>query len=367
MPLAEMLAMCMNTQWSQADPALPPHGPAKPTPQPNQPLNGNSSSTQISAADGKPFPLMKLPYDLRRRIYEVIYLTNSTIYLTMGSQAIRHPPPVNFRVEKAFLNFLRCCRKIKDEVYEVLYRTNKFVLNPLWPDLQFCSDAPYLPVDGKLQCFWDAMVSAYKDAKAQGRDVSPKSGFLFSAGFLPTDKERGQGNATQKYQWYSRFCFLTYMSPATCAIVRELQIFLGDAEWILQQVPPSLFCSPALPHFPRVVVTSIPLFHGSISSRRVFGRIRREWQSIPLSIQAEQRSRLREARQRIARERAGEGITVWDNLGQSSCGGFLMEAGPDRFIYENLPENRRWLEGYVHHHLEGRPVRAALLATRSSR
>ncbi|KAI4236505.1 MAG: hypothetical protein LQ352_007995 [Teloschistes flavicans] len=305
------------------------------------------SSTQVSTTDGKPFQLMKLPFDIRRRIYELIYPNNQTLYLTLGSQAIRFPAPTNFRVDKAFLNLLRCCKQIKAEIYEVLYRTNKFALNPELPDLQYRSDGLQHACAGQLDGFWKTLAATRKTK----REVP----YHQSVGILVTDRERGQGSVSQSYLWYSHFCFLKYMSPATCAMVRELQIFLGDAEWPYQVYRHST----NLYHYPRVVVTSTPHFHGLIQSRRIAGRILRDWDLVPMSIQIKQRTRLREARHKIARDRAHQGITVWDNLGESSCGGFLLlEAGGEGFRYENLPENRRWFEEYVNHYVRGVPLKA---------
>ncbi|KAL8639518.1 MAG: hypothetical protein Q9228_003456 [Teloschistes exilis] len=348
MSLAEMLEASLKQKWYQEDYVSSfLNGQARPPP----PLK-KSMNLSLNWPERKCFRLMDLPYDVRRRLYDIMYPTHSTVYLTTGSQAIRYPPPVDFRVNKGFLNLLRCCKTIKTEIYQVLYGTNKFVLNPELPDLKFSKKAPHLPKAEQLERYWKKLESSMK---AGGNPAIYRA-----MGILPPDQERGE--ATKCYLWYSRECFLKRMSPATCAITRELQIFIGDAECSIQQVWPRLV--PEQYHYPlcffsRLVVASIPLLHCPLRPCRVAGQVQRICARIPmLSHQLRQRNLLREVRRWIARARVGRGVTVWDNLGESSCGGFNLEVGIEGFSYENLPENMRWLTEYVHHHVEGHPVRA---------
>ncbi|KAI4197330.1 MAG: hypothetical protein LQ350_005999 [Teloschistes chrysophthalmus] len=345
MSIVEMLERPFKEKWYIEDAVRARlSGQARPTPPPTKSWNSPKTT--------KCFQLMKLPFDLRRSIYEVMYPTNSTLYLTMGSQAIRYPKPIAFRVDKGFVNLLGCCKTIQTEIYQVLYGTNKFVLNPELPDLQFSSQAPHHPKVRQLECYWKKFESTMK---AGGGETVYRA-----VGILPPDQERGE--ASKSYLWYSRDCFLKFMSPATCAMTRELQIFLGDAEWPYQLVWP--YIVPENYHYPlsffsRVVVTSIPLLNHSGPGGTAVGQIAKTCRlQIIMWHQQRQRSLLREARRRIARARTGRGVTVWDNLGESSCGGFILEVGIGGFSYQNLPENRRWFMDYVHYVVQGHPIRA---------
>ncbi|KAL8689440.1 MAG: hypothetical protein Q9218_004889 [Villophora microphyllina] len=302
-----------------------------------------------SATDGEPFQLMKLPYDLRRRIYEVIFPTNKTLYITMGTHTIRYPPPINFRIGKGHLNLIRCSKAIKDETYSVLYSTNKFAINPELPDMMFSRERPHTLRDGQLECYRNEQL---RDLLAK-QAVADKQ----AAGIVPTDGELYRASVPQVYDWYSYLCFFGIMSPTTCAKVRELQIFIGDTQCLYQQLTNIRFRT--IRHFPRVVVTSIPLFHGLAQRRRINGQLCTVCPPAPLEDQVRQRRQLRELRWRIAHARAGGGgVTVWDNLGESSCGGFFLEEGLEGFVYEHLPDNARWFWWYKSYYIGWGPMRA---------
>jgi len=89
--------------------------------------------SQISA-DLKPFPFMTLPFDIRRLIYEELYPTKQTIQFSqMDRKAPSFPTTGVYKLPKASTAFLRTCRLVNDEAYDVLYGMNKIVF---WPKLE---------------------------------------------------------------------------------------------------------------------------------------------------------------------------------------------------------------------------------------
>ena len=80
----------------------------------------------VDSTHSEPFPFMKLPFDVRRLIYEELYLTRQIINLSWSSEfyfGCVYALPVGSAA------FLRTCRDIKEEAYDILYGMNKFVFH----------------------------------------------------------------------------------------------------------------------------------------------------------------------------------------------------------------------------------------------
>lgn len=91
------------------------------------------NNLQISA-DLKPFPFMRLPFDIRRLAYEELYPTKRTIDLSqMNMEESSVSSRSAYKVSKASTAFLRTCRQVNDEIYDVLYGMNNIVY---WPKLE---------------------------------------------------------------------------------------------------------------------------------------------------------------------------------------------------------------------------------------
>lgn len=74
---------------------------------------------------------MRLPFDIRRLIYEELYPTKQTIEVTLkDTDKSSFRPGGVYKLAKASTAFLRICRQINDEAYDVLYGMNKIVF---WP------------------------------------------------------------------------------------------------------------------------------------------------------------------------------------------------------------------------------------------
>ncbi|KAL8952883.1 MAG: hypothetical protein Q9183_007368, partial [Haloplaca sp. 2 TL-2023] len=192
----------------------------------------SEESTTSEQSGHGPFRFLDLPYDVRRCIYKAMYPTQRTLYLTMGIQNIRTPAPTEYRCETGAINLLRASKQIKDEIYDILYATNTFVLNPELPDACF----PRQRSHNKLNT-----LKRYRD-------------YLWHCVRLsPTNRTFTQRTPHSEPTWLARDCFLTKMSPATCQKVRQLHLYIGDAVYRHQLAPGVRLGTIHL--FPNVIVT----------------------------------------------------------------------------------------------------------------
>lgn len=77
---------------------------------------------------------MRLPFDIRRLIYEELYPTKQTIpYSQMDRKAPSFPTTGGYKLPKASTALLRTCKLVNDEAYDVLYGMNKIAF---WPKLE---------------------------------------------------------------------------------------------------------------------------------------------------------------------------------------------------------------------------------------
>ncbi|KAL8705327.1 MAG: hypothetical protein Q9201_001573 [Fulgogasparrea decipioides] len=299
-------------------------------------VDGSDDASEVEEATAVSFPLLKLPYDIRRRIYEQLYPTQQTLYITMGAQAVREPAPVDYHLPQGSINLMRCCKLVKGEIYEILYGTNRFALNPQLPDLQMPSeDKPHISFSGQVGAY---ITHISKNPKSRKHwDLMEMRHFSHF---------RTVFEYPYPFTWFSINCFLKHMTAATCSMVRELQIFLGHPE---SQLFPRPIRMRTIRLFPRVIVTSIPLFYGG-AIYHGFGYVGHFWiehMMVNARVQARQRRKLAKTRMRIAFARAGDpSITVWDNLKESSCGGLFLMEGTEGFRYEHLAENEKWWGEY---------------------
>ena len=80
------------------------------------------------------FDFFKAPYDVRRAIYQVFYPLNTTLQLTYGHPAWEalnpHGAAAVYTMAAEGKHFLRTCSKVRNEISEILYGTNTFLLAP---------------------------------------------------------------------------------------------------------------------------------------------------------------------------------------------------------------------------------------------
>ena len=126
---------------------------------------------------------------------------------------------------------------MKDEIYEILYETNTFVLSPNKPDLCFTSKGQ--PIVSKRQ--------QWGPVKHVGTGIMAGDG----RGFLHTFR--------------AIECFFHAMSSATCARVCEIQLFVGQPIAAQDYKAMPNFVRSNFPLFPKVIVTTVPhLYNVSI-------------------------------------------------------------------------------------------------------
>ncbi|KAL8724214.1 MAG: hypothetical protein Q9181_006925 [Wetmoreana brouardii] len=299
-------------------------------------VDDSNDASEVEEPTDVSFPLLELPYDIRRRIYEQLYPTRQTLYITMGAQTVRESDPVDYRLPQGSINLMRSCKLVKEETYKILYGTNRFALNPQLPDLHIASeDKPQIP--------FREQVGGYLN------EISKKPGSRKYWSWMERRHFchfRSMFEYPYPFTWFSTNCFLRHMSPATCSMVRELQLFLGHPEFQLFQ---KTIRMRTIRLFPRVTVTSIPLFYAGASyhSCGYKGEFWVDHMITDTTAQGQQRRKLAEIRMRIALARAGDqSITVWDNLKNSSCGGFFLIEGTEGFRYEHVAENMEWWADY---------------------
>ena len=76
----------------------------------------------------KPFPFLKLPFDIRRLVYEELYLRRQIINLSYFDKKPWYVCPARkYSLPRASTAFLRTCSTVNSEAYKVLYGTNIFV------------------------------------------------------------------------------------------------------------------------------------------------------------------------------------------------------------------------------------------------
>ncbi len=74
--------------------------------------------------------LLRAPYDIRQEIYNRMYPAGESLQLTQGPKAWASQRPSLYSMKPEALALLSTCRQINDEVVQMLYGTNSFLLSP---------------------------------------------------------------------------------------------------------------------------------------------------------------------------------------------------------------------------------------------
>ncbi|KAL8866707.1 MAG: hypothetical protein Q9174_006138 [Haloplaca sp. 1 TL-2023] len=279
-----------------------------------------------AAAPG--FHFLKFPYDVRCEIYKTMYPSKQTIYLTMGPQTVRRPSPVDYHLPSGWVNFIETCQLVRDEIYEILYETNTFVLSPNKPDLYFTSEGR--PI----------VYRRHKWSRNKGN--------------------WGTGTVAGDGVWYvptlrAIECFFNVMSPATCARLREIQLFVGqpfEAVPDLEHMPD--FETSNFPLFPKVIVVIVPQLYSVIRTRLSETQYTIEYRSQIEYSHCRLYRRLKGCLAEIEKARAYSGTTIYDDLDVPMLlDGWIIQhgAGSEQLKdLENIVLPRK--QGLLHHNFE---------------